>query len=300
MKKNGRSSYAGVLLVIFAGIGWGANGVLGVLAPAEALPVAKGAMRLLLSGVALELICFFLYRNSDCNSELQKSSFTGERLSGFLTATAGIVGYNMTFYSAVILTGVTVGTMIAVGLSPVIAGITGRILFGERFTKRWYITTAMAVTGCVFLAAAGNKGTALVFNPGGILLALLSGFFYSLTGTGFRIAQDSSFRNLAHSFMAGGLITAPLLFIYKATWFFTPRGFTVAVLIALAATVIPYILFYGGIKRISLGKAYTLSLSEPLTAWLLSFLLLGEELSAYGVTGVALLVTAIAVLATEK
>lgn len=242
---------------------------------------------------------FYLQRH--CKKTVPvENALTGKRLKGLLTAIAGTVGYNMTFYSAVSLTGVTVGTMIEVGASPLFAGILGRLLFEERLTKRWYVATAMAVTGCAFLAAAGNSGSVLKFNSLGITLALLSAFSYTLTGTGFRIAQDNSFRTLAHSFMAAGLITMPVLFMQDVSWLFTRSGFAVALMIALVATVIPYILFNGGINRVSLGKAYTLSLTEPLTAWVLSFLLLGERLSVYGITGVALLFTAIALLAVEK
>lgn len=57
-------SHVGALLIILAGIGWGSNGVLGLFAPNSAHPLAKGALRLLFSGIMLEAICFFIYRDT--------------------------------------------------------------------------------------------------------------------------------------------------------------------------------------------------------------------------------------------
>ena len=48
---------------------------------------------------------------------------------------------------------------------------------------------------------------------------------------------------------------------------------------ALAATSVAYLLFLGGLKKISSSAAVTLSLAEPLTAALLGVLLVGEYLS---------------------
>ena len=64
--------------------------------------------------------------------------------------------------------------------------------------------------------------------------------------------------------------------------------------------ILPFSLFTKGIEKITLGKAYTLSLSEPMTAWLLSALLLGERLSLIGSLGVLILFSGIITLACDN
>jgi len=54
--------------------------------------------------------------------------------------------------------------------------------------------------------------------------------------------------------------------------------------------------FAAGVQKISLGRAYTLSLSEPLTASLLAVFILREKMAPVSVAGAALIFFSIYIL----
>ena len=57
---------------------------------------------------------------------------------------AAIAAYQLAFFAAVDRTGVAVGTVVALGSAPALAGLAGRLLDGEPLTRRWTQATALA------------------------------------------------------------------------------------------------------------------------------------------------------------
>ena len=68
----------------------------------------------------------------------------------------GVSGYQLCFFSAVRLTGVAVGTVVAIGSGPVLTGLISRLTGGGPLTVRWMVATAGAVGGCALLVASGR------------------------------------------------------------------------------------------------------------------------------------------------
>ena len=55
--------------------------------------------------------------------------------------------YAVAFFSAVRLTGIAVGTVVALGSAPLFAGIGSLVAFRQMQSRRWLITTVAAVIG---------------------------------------------------------------------------------------------------------------------------------------------------------
>src|SRR4051794_40780331 len=87
----------------------------------------------------------------------------------------GVCTYQLSFFAAVKLTGVAVGTVVAIGTGPAAAGVLGRLVNGERLTRRWAFATLAAAGGVALLAGDGG-GTV---DPGGIALAATAGAGYA-------------------------------------------------------------------------------------------------------------------------
>src|SRR3954453_17600783 len=87
----------------------------------------------------------------------------------------GVCTSQLSFFAAVKLTGVAVGTVVAIGTGPAAAGILGRLINGEQLTRRWAIATLAAAAGVALLA--GDGGGAV--DPGGIALAVTAGAGYA-------------------------------------------------------------------------------------------------------------------------
>ncbi|MEG1642089.1 MAG: DMT family transporter [Synergistaceae bacterium] len=291
--KTNKNELLGIFLIIMAGITWGANGTIpSALAPKEASTIAIGASRIVFTGLLMAIMLLL-------KDGLSAFKLTSKNKGIFLAAT-GLIFYQFSFYTAIKLTGVTISTMITIGSSTIFAGIIGLIFFKEKLTKKWSISTLMALTGCLLLSISNNGNTSYTFSAHGIILSFLTGVSYSIIGAGLRLEGDGSFKSLAMSFLLSGCVGLPILLLTGASWILTPSGISTVLIISLFTTIIPYLFFFKGINRIPLGKAYTLSLTEPLTAWILSSLILGERLSIIGIIGVILLSFAIILLACEK
>ena len=280
----------GSLCVVLASVCWGTTGTLQALAPAGVHPLALGGTRLLVASIFLFPAA--LYRKG--------SAFMKERWSwtGLLTAGGGMALYQLCFFAAVRLTGVGVGTMIAIGTAPIIAGLMARFFFGERLFLSWWMATFLAIAGCYLLVFGwGDVGEEL--NLLGAVLALSAAFGYSLQGIGLRVLckDRDSFDAAVGMTMTGALFCLPVVLYIGVPWLFTMHGALIIMILVLFSTITPYILFSKGLEHISIGKAYTLTLTEPLTACLLAVFLLGETLSFVSITGVCLVFCAVFLLA---
>lgn len=286
-----KNALKGTLCVIAAGMCWGTTGTIQAFAPEGASSLTVGSARVVFSGIILLL--FMLAKRG-------RALFAGGwSVRGVILAAAGLAAYQLTFFTAVRMTGVAVGTMVAIGAAPPVAGICGRLFFGERLSPRWYAATVLAVAGCVMLVLGGNSG-ALEISFLGVFLAFCAALSYALEGVGLRMIQKGPYDTIAVVSAVSGLMALPWLLTGDAAWMLEPRGALCMALLTFLSTVIPYTLFTIGVQNVELGVVYTLSLAEPLTAWFLSTVLLGERLSILGSIGVAVLFSGILLLALSK
>ena len=105
---------------------------------------------------------------------------------------------------------------------------------------------------------------------------------------------------MAILFGGGALLLVPVAALHPLGWLATLRGGLVALHLGLVATAAAYLLFAAGLHRISVARAATVSLAEPLTAAILGVALLGERLTTAGLAGAAVLLAGLALLAAPS
>lgn len=283
-------AFTGSLYVILAGFCWGMTGTLQAFAPAGVHPLALGGTRLIVASCLL--LPAALCRGG--------RAFITKRWSlvGLLTGGGGFALYQLCFFAAVRLTGVGVGTMIAIGAAPVIAGFWARLFFNERLTLNWWLATLCAISGCALLVFGRGSAPGGLSLPGAAL-ALCAALGYSMQGVGLRlIGRDrDSFDAATGMTVTGGLFCLPVVLYIGAPWLFTAHGAAIVMALVLFSTITPYLLFSKGLELVSMGTAYTLSLTEPLTACLLAVFLLGEKMSLASIAGACLVLGAVFMLA---
>lgn len=288
-KKN---NMLGALLVVLAGCCWGTSGTLQAFAPTEATPMTVGASRAM--GSALVLFAITMLTNP-------RGFFSGKwRIFPVFISGFGLALYQLAFFAAARMTGAGVAAVVAIGSAPALAGFIGRIFFRERLTPKWFASTALAVGGGVLLVSGGVEGSASISVPG-ILLALAAGFAYALEGVGVRMIgnERTSLEVTTAIFIMSAFLTLPFLLTADSLWIFTPHGFTVAALLSVASSALPFCLFTRGLLTIGVARSYTLALSEPLTACVLSVFVLDQRLTATALAGVGVICCGIALLATD-
>ncbi|MBQ9881598.1 MAG: EamA family transporter, partial [Synergistes sp.] len=99
-----KKSLTGIICVVTAGVCWGTTGTIQAFMPAGVSPLAVGSVRAVFSGTILLAIM---------TAVTGGKIFTGRwDINGVLVAALGLAGYQLTFFTAVKLTGVAVGTMV--------------------------------------------------------------------------------------------------------------------------------------------------------------------------------------------
>lgn len=277
----------GFLFILLAGVLWGTCGTAQSLAPAGWDPLVLADLRILLGGVSLLLLV--AARNGP-----------GRLLHGWppvvtLGAAVAMAAMQLFFFSAMRITGVAVGTMVAVGGVPIMSGVAGWFVLKETLDRRWFCSAALAVLGIILLSW---KSEGLQVRPLGVLLALLA----STAGTTMNLlvkrirAERGSLETMGVVLFIGGLMASPLLFLRETAWLFNPRGIAVVLHLGLFTGAAAYALFAAGLRMTPLSRVGILMLTEPLTAFLLGVFLLGEHLSSLMLVGAVLLLVSVLLL----
>jgi drug/metabolite transporter, DME family len=200
---------------------------------------------------------------------------------------AAVAVYQLSFFAAVRLTGVAVGTVVAIGTGPAAAGLLGRLVNGERLSVRWAQATALAAVGVVLLAGDGGGSVDLT----GVALAVTSGVgyaTYTVLSKRMLEAGEAPEGVMAAGFGGAGLLLLPVLVVAGPGFLGTPGGLALAAYLAVVPTALAYVLFSRGLRRLSSGETATLVLAEPLTASVLGVVALGEHPSATAGAGALL------------
>ncbi len=286
------SSNRGAWMVLAAGILWGTTGTAQAFAPSGATPLAIGAIRLLVGGTALLILALV-------RRQLHPR---GWPLWPTVMVLIGIALYQVCFFAAVARAGVAVGTIVAIGSAPMLTGVLGLAILGERPTLRWLLATLLAVGGCTLLVAgsgaAGEGAGTVQLDASGVLLALGAGASYAL----YTIASRQLLRVqppdavTAVAFFGGALLLGPLLFFVDLSWLAQPSGLLVALHLGIVTTALAYILYIRALRTVPSATAVTLALMEPLTAATLGVVVLGERLTLPAIVGIALLLAGLLVL----
>lgn len=288
MTDGGELLFKYYLYVILAGVCWGLTGTLQALAPEGASSLSIGSVRMVAAGSIL-----LIYSLARGGFSIFRQRW---QWKGILITAIAQTAYQLSFFSAVRLAGVALGTIIAIGASPAMAGIIARVLYKERLGRRWVFSTAAAFAGCAMLIFGGAAGGIRV-DFLGCLLAFVAAISYTFVGIGLREAGPAdALQTTTLTFALAGLLSLPVLLSGETSWIASSHGLAIVLVLAAVSTIMPLMLFAVGVQKVPLGSAYTLSMTEPLTASLLAVFLLHERMPATSVFGALLMFFSIYVL----
>ncbi|WP_404828754.1 EamA family transporter [Sporosarcina quadrami] len=272
---------------------WGTTGTAQTFMPQTVHPLAVGASRLAVGGFTLLFIMLIL----------RKINFRDWPWKSTVLAALAMAIFQYCFFTSIRLTGIAIGTVVAIGSAPMFSGLIEWLILKTRPTKIWLTATSMAVVGCILLFS--NK-EGLVVNPIGVSLSLFAGLlfaFYTLFNKEV-LKKAEAIPSVAVIFSISAFMLMPFLFLFETKGLVTVSGISTVVYLGIstvvylgiATTSIAYILFSVGLRKIPSSSAVTLSLAEPLTAAVLSVVIVGERLDLLSWTGITLLLGGILVL----
>lgn len=273
------------IYVLLAAMLWGTVGTTQTFLTNGISSFAVACVRSAIGGGILLLAVVFM----------RKISFRNWSWKWTILAAITIALFQCLFFTSVRFTGVAIGTVVTIGSSPVFAGIIEWLIWKVRPSRVWGMATGLAIIGCVLLFA--NRGEAVV-DPVGVGLGLAAGFMFALyTNVSKQLMKrEETLSAVAMTFSICALLLLPFAARDGFSWLIESTNLGAMLFMAFAATSVAYLLFLGGLKKVSSSAAVTLSLAEPLTAALLGVFLVGEYLSPLSWVGVCLLLGGIVML----
>ena len=218
-------------------------------------------------------------------------------------AAAGSLGYTILLVAGLRHASAADAAVIT-GLMPVATGSVAVIALGERPGPRLLVAIALATSGAMLVALGGATAAGPLRWLGltCVFLAVLGEACFALLNKRIAtpvppvvIAASMSFLSLAMTFVPGlvGLVIAPSMIADRA-------ALGAMVYYGLVPTVLGFWLWYTGAGLTSGSEASAFTAVAPVTAMLLSVLLLDETMQLRHLAGMGLVLLAIAITVTAQ
>ncbi len=294
---------AGLLQICLAGVLWGTGGL--------AVTVIRDPS---MGGADLSATTISAYRTSIAALVLLAACVLSRQFRGVLrllrerpgpTVFVGLAtaSYQALYFASVVWVGVTVSTVVSLGVAPLALTIRDAVRHHRRPDLVEVLTVLAALGGLVLVSGSAGLGETGPHPVPGVLAAIASGSAYAVaTAVGEPLARTTAPLVLTTSATvvgACGLVPAALV---AGGPFGTTDPVALLTLLYLGALTfaLAYALLYSGLRTTTSSAAVVATLCEPVTAALAAAAFLGERLAAFGVLGIVLVVAAIAGTAREK
>ncbi len=266
---------------------FGTAGVARGLGPDDLTSVMIGGWRTVLGGLGLVLLAALRIRAP------WRYPFRPSMLIGGLA----VVTYQVAFFLSIERIGVAAGTVIAIGTSPLAAGLLDLRFRGLRPTSRWFAGVVAAISGIALLSFdLGGSGPG--FDALGALFAFTAGVGYPIYGMVTQQLMEDRPPLAAMSAVSGigAVLAVPVLFVAAGpSPFATVDGTVMILYLGFVATTLAYALWSNGLRTLALRDTVTLTLFEPVAASVLAVVVLGEALSVRSALAIPIILAGVVV-----
>jgi DME family drug/metabolite transporter len=302
----------GLVQVAAAGVLWGTGGLVVTFLHRRdgvgALTVS--AWRMVLAAVVLIAFAVVTGRSGAVWSMVRSRPVRTALVGG------GTAAYQGLYFVSVLLVGVSVSTVVSLGLAPVLAALWEHVRGRSMPSARQAAVLAAALTGLVLISLTAGHGSAAAGHGSaghgsvaaghdpvlGLVLAVAAGVTYAATTVaGHVLARDAEPIALTTgATTVGSVALAPFLLVAAAGHHpvigVSAASLGALVYLGVATMALAYGLLYAGLRTTSGSAATVATLLEPVAAALLAAVLLGERLPWPALLGGALILAAVASL----
>ena len=274
------------LKLFLAAVFWGGTFIAGKLLAGQVPPFSAAFLRFLLATLLLLMIC---WRHTGKLPQLGRDDIVVVVLLGL----SGVFAYNAFFFAG--LNWIEAGrAAVIVANNPVTIALFAALLFGEKLPPRAVLGIGLSVAGAITVVIRGDvsqlvsggigRGELLIFG------CVVSWTIYSLVGRR-AMRHLSPLVAVTCSAAAGTLLLAPFALaegLLSQVRFYSLEAWASLIYLALFGTVIGFVWYYQGIKRLGSTRAGQFINVVPISAVALSVGLLGEPLTASLLVGLLL------------
>jgi DME family drug/metabolite transporter len=273
----------GTAMALAAAILWGTTGTAQTFVASQSSPYWTGALRLLIASVFFAVVVLWGRSGPAHGWVWLRTAWHWVLLGGIAMAS-----YNLCFFAGVKATGVAIGTAVAIGSGPIWIGLLQGVLTRQTPQRVWWLGTMLAVTGIGVMLTAAPTGTG--FDLTGLMLCLGAGFSYaSFTLLSKHLVGVTSPEIATLSvFATASVIAIPVAVLTGGAFAGTSANWLMVGYLGLVATGISYLLFSHALRHVSAATCVTLSLAEPMTAFVLAIVVVGERPGAVAIGGLSL------------
>ena len=288
----------GFLLVVLAALCWGTSGVSGkiVAERTDLGPLDIAWHRMAIGAVVLLLGYALSTRRRRAAAPVSLSRGTVVRL---VLVGTGLAAYQLAYFAAVATAGVSIATLVALGLAPLLIAVGAAVLGHGRPDRATVVALVVALTGLVLLvgvSAGVDTGTTVVL---GALMAVGSALGYAvvtLAGAGVPVGVPVTLVGFA----GGAVLLTPVALVVGLHTTTEPVALAVLLYLGIVPSALAYGMFFAGIKTVPGAVASIVTLLEPLTATALATAFLGERLAPAALAGGLLVLAAVAGLYVRR
>ena len=282
----------GFLLVVLAALCWGTAGFTGRLVQrrSDLTPLDVAWYRMAVAAVVLIVAWLLSRRRATPAPRLARP--VAVRL---ILIAAGLGAYQLAYFAAVARAGVSISTLVALGLAPLFVALGALLLGHGRPDVTTVVCVVVALVGLVLLVGVSTDvgpGTTVLL---GALLAVGSALGYALVilcGAGVPAGVPV---NLV-AFGGGALLLTPVALFAGLHLPTDPATIGLLVYLGVVPSALAYRFFFAGIRSVPGAVASVLTLIEPLTATVLATAFLSERLAPVALAGGLLVLAAVAAL----
>jgi DME family drug/metabolite transporter len=283
------ASRRGFLLVVLAALCWGTSGISGrvVADRTDLSPLDIAWYRLTIGAVVLLAGWALTARRRTSAPRLTRP--VGIRLG---LVGAGLAAYQLAYFSAVARAGVSIATLVALGLAPVLIAVGSALLGHGRPGRATLVALVVALVGLTLLvgvSAGADAGTAVLL---GALLASGSALGYAIV-TLASGGMPAGVPVTLVGFAGGAVLLTPVVLAAGIHLPGDPVAIGVLVYLGVVPSALAYAFFFTGVRSVPGAVASIVTLLEPLTATVLATVFLGERLAPGALVGGLLLLAAV-------
>ncbi len=206
-----------------------------------------------------------------------------------------LIGFNwILLFEAYNYTTVPVATL-CYYMQPTIVVLLSPLLFRERLTLKKGVCALVSVIGMVFISGIVEGGVPAFGDLKGILCGLGAACLYAtVIIMNKKLPGIDAYEKTIIQLASAAIILVPYILVtdQKATGSITPLVIILLLIVGFVHTGIAYALYFGSMDGLKSQTVAIFSYLDPITALVLSAVILHETLSIYGIIGAILILGA--------
>ncbi len=209
-----------------------------------------------------------------------------------------VVAYNFLYFSAISLIPIALAAILLY-LSPIFVLLFSALLLKEKVTTHKILSALVVFVGIGMVINIKSGGQ---FNTLGLLYGVGAGITFALYSVlGKRLMEKNETLDVVtYSFGLGGLGLFILSLLRSEVSFQYPaQAWVLLIILGLIPTLLAFILYNSGLRKIKASEASIISTLEPVTAAILGSIVLLEKLSVLQIVGIIIVISGI-VLSNSK